>query len=426
MSAPTNKIKQAGDVTIDDVTIITSRGFAQTITPQVIGIEIYEDIFATFITGKLMIKDAQALMNLLPLVGEESIRLQVSTPSLPESAAYKREFFIYKMDDVIKTSARETLYVLHFISKEAITDLNRKISKAYSGKVSDIVSKIIKDPDGLSTTKTTNIEETKNKIKYTSNFWRPSKNMQFLTDNAESVTGSPSYLFFENKYGFNFVSLETLYTGTPLQQRFIADNYTAEINPLGGSSASIERDYQRVLDMQTPATFNYMDRIASGFYGSEIIYYDILTKQYVHTGYVPDFKKDGKHLNPHQTWTENNPSRPKALLLHENQYYNNFEGFDVTSNTKIVQKRKALLAQAESNKVIITVFGRMDYSAGQRVYLNVPVTGQISATNTDPEDKLLSGNYLIAALCHFINRESHECTIELIKDSYLVDINDSK
>jgi hypothetical protein len=54
------------------------------------------------------------------------------------------------------------------------------------------------------------------------------------------------------------------------------------------------------------------------------------------------------------------------------------------------------------------------------------VTGQISATNTDPEDKLLSGNYLIAALCHFINRESHECTIELIKDSYLVDINDSK
>lgn len=420
-----DKITMAGDVVIDEVTIITSKGFAQTITPQVMSIEIYEDMFAPFITGKVLVRDAQDLSNLLPFVGEEVIRISVRTPSLPDKDAYRGEFYIFKMDDRIKTQERELIYVLHFISKEAIVDLNKKISKGYQGKVSDIVEKLLKDPEALESTKPFTIEETLNTVKYTSNFWSPVKNIQFLVDQAVSKTyESPSYLFFENKYGMHFVSLETLYADAPKLHDFIWDNYSAKVEPTGGSRRSPEEDYKRILDVQMENAFNYIDRLKSGMYGSEIIYYDILTKQYVHTGYGYDFAKK-KHLNPYPLFTDKVAARPKARLIIDHQYYNNFDGFDVVANTKTVQERTAILANAEAFKLTITVFGRTDYSAGQKIYLEVPKNTQLKPDDPDYLDKMMSGNYLIGAICHLVTREKHECTMELIKDSLMVNVNES-
>lgn len=429
MSAKTDKVSIAGDVSIDEVTVITSLGLAQDITNQVVAIEIYEDIFANFITGKLYVRDSQELTNFLPLIGEEVVRIAVTTPSLPEEQGYNAEFFIYKMDDKAKMAEREVVYVLHFISKEAIADLNKKVSKAYGGKVSDIAKTLIEDKYGLETTKPHNIEETKNVTKFVSNWWRPTQCLQYACDTAVNLNESPSYVFFENKYGLNFVSLESLYIGSPIKQRFVWDQYTREVSEGSGSAQrDIGADYQRVLELETPNTFNYMERLESGMYGSELITYDILTKQYVHVGYVAgDPEKDGnvKRLNQSPLWTENRPARMKAVMIYGSKYYNNFDGFDDVTNVKSIQKRKSLMAQAEGHKVNITVFGRTDYSAGQRVYLSVPKNTQIKK-NDDPEDKILSGNYLVAALCHFITRESHQCVMELIKDSYMVNLNDPR
>lgn len=425
-SVAKNAIRRPGDVKIDEVVIITASGKAQTVTPQVMSIEIYEDIFSSFITGKIVIRDVQDLINFLPLVGEEVVRFKVITPSLPAKDGYSGEFYIYKMDDRVKIGDKQYMYVLHFITKDAITDLNKKISRAYSGKVSDIAVKVLTATGGFETKKEVNVEETSNTLKYVSNFWSPVKNMQYLCENAVNMNGSPSYLFFENKYGFHFISFETLYRTAPISQRFRWDNYTATPQPTGGSTTNLDADYQRIIELSTPETFDYIERVRSGLYGSEIIYMDLLTKQYVHTSYVPDFDKDGAHLNKYPLWSSAAPVRPKALLIHEHQYYNNFDGYDVTSNTKTIQKRKSLLAQAEGHKVIITVFGRTDYSAGQRVYLEIPRAAQIGEKETETIDKIMSGDYLIAAIKHSINRETHECVMELIKDSYMVNLDDRK
>lgn len=416
-----DRVARAGDVQIDEVAVITSRGVLTVITPQVLGVEIFEDIFGTFITGKLFVQDLQNLTNILPLIGEEVVRFRVRTPSLPDADSYTGEYFIYKMDDRIHINDKQQAYVLHFISKDAINDMNKKVSKGFSGKISDIAQKVLTSAEGLETKRPINVEDTQNSLKYVSNFWSPSKNLTYLTESAVNATGSPSFLFFENKYGLNFVSLESLYIGTPIQQRFIVDNYTADVSKLGGSSRDIEKDYQRVLELRIGESFNYIDRIRSGMYGSEIIYMDLLTKQYVHKGYTPNFAEE-KHLNKFPLWSNLTPVRPKGLLIVERQYYNNFDGVDVTSNTKIVQRRKSLLAQAEASKVVITVFGRTDYSAGQRVALDIPKAGELQR-GEDPLDPLLSGIYLVAAVRHYITRDNHECTLELIKDSYTVDVN---
>jgi hypothetical protein len=187
------KIRLAGDVQIDDVSIITASGTLQTITPQVVGIEIYEDMFSSFITGKIMVVDSQELANVLPLVGEEYVKFRIVTPHLTEENDYSGEFFIYKMDDRMKLKERELIYVLHFISREAVLDMNRKLSRGYQGKISDIVEKLLTDETSLATKKTVNVEDTKNQTRYVSNFWTPTKNIQFLCDNA--VNQTPQLMF---------------------------------------------------------------------------------------------------------------------------------------------------------------------------------------------------------------------------------------
>lgn len=421
MSLP-DKLNFAGDIKIEEVALITSRGFLQDVTQQIIGIEIYEDIFNTFVTGKLILKDAQEITNLLPLIGEEVVRISLVTPSLKPEDGYKGEYYVYKMGDRIKVSERELAYVLHFISKEAIVDLNKKLSKAYSGKISDIVKSIVADDAGLESKKQLNIEETSNVTKFVSNYWTPTRSLQYLCENAVNVDGSPSFVFFENKYGLNFVSLESIYANAPLHQKFIWDNYSADVSKTGGSERNLTRDYQRVLELNTPETFNYMDRLKSGMYGAELITYDLLTKQYTHVAYKPDFNEH-KHLNDYPLWSDKLISRPRSTLIRDYRYYNNFDGFDDVTNSKTVQKRTALMAQAEAFKVEINVFGRTDYSAGQKVYLEVPRNAQISKDDPNWEDKVHSGYYLISAICHSITREKHECTIELIKDSIMVNLN---
>jgi len=419
--AAVEKLSFAGDVQIRDITIITTSGFAVTITPQVATIEIYEDLFSPFISGKMIIRDSQELTNLLPLVGEEIVRIDIGTPSISAKDSYRGEFYIYKMDDRIKLAERELAYVLHFTSKECIIDVNKKISKAYSGKVSEIANKIL--TDDLETKKPLNIEETKNVTKYVSNFWSITRNLQYLCDNALNINDSPTYVFFENKYGLNFVSLDALYSSdNPVFQKFIWDNYSAEMK---GTTRDLDKDYQRILEIRTPEVFNYLERLKSGMYGSEMIAFDLLTKQYMHVQYQPNFSET-KHLNEHPLWSSNAISRPRAALIQDHRYYNNFDGFDDVTNSKSLQKRTSLMTQAEAFRLEIVVFGRTDYSVGQKVYVELPKNTQIKKEDLNWQDKVYSGNYLIAAICHRITRTRHECVMELIKDSYGVNLDAPK
>ena len=63
------KLNRAGDVSLNEVAIVSSNGVLLNITPQVVSIELFENLFESFISGKLVIKDSQALQTFFPLFG---------------------------------------------------------------------------------------------------------------------------------------------------------------------------------------------------------------------------------------------------------------------------------------------------------------------------------------------------------------------
>ena len=90
------QLRFAGDVSINKVQIVTPTGFYQDITAQVLNIQFYEDIFAPFITGSIVVRESFDLINLFPFVGEEYLDLDVTTPTLKDSSI-KGRYYIYKL-----------------------------------------------------------------------------------------------------------------------------------------------------------------------------------------------------------------------------------------------------------------------------------------------------------------------------------------
>jgi len=272
-------LRFAGDVSVNSIKIVTRTGNSQNITAQVIGIQIFEDIFSPFITGSMVLKESFDFINLLPFTGEEQIEVDISTPTLSKGNI-KGTFYIYKLTDRELLGDRAVTYQLHFISMEAIVDLNKKISRVYTGKVNDVIADIVTNKtDGLQSSKRFISEDSSRSVKFISNFWSPVKCINYAAQFAENTNNSPSYLFFENRDGFYFTSLESMYVSAPVQT-FTYDRYTRDKLPMGQDVRNVGEDYKRINTISIPTGFDYIDRIRSGMFASKATSYDLTKKTY--------------------------------------------------------------------------------------------------------------------------------------------------
>ena len=413
-----NTLRYAGDVNIEKVDIITPKGIYQNVRNQVIQVRIFEDIFSPFITGSIVLKESFDLQSLLPLIGEEFIELKISTPTLDKSISGL--FHIYKMNDKLNIGDRAVGYELNFISAEALVDSNKKVSKVFSGKISDIVPTFVKDKiDGIESTKKINVENTRNTIKYVSPYWTPIQNLTFLSDNSISENQSPSFLFYENRDGFNFKSLDNLYKNKSFQQ-FVMDKYSRDNFPQGGNALNILEDYKRVGEIDFIESYDYMDRLSGGMYTSKLISYDSTKKTYTVKNF--DIKKKfprQNHLNENPLFSDKAIGRSNAKHILFPRAFETFTSFGDTTNARVLQERISFLKMAEAQKVNISVPGRCDYTVGQVVELTLYKKQPMKKRDRteDLVDNVNSGKYLISAINHQMSVDGHTCYIELIKDS---------
>ena len=419
-------IRFAGEVSIRKLELISSSNAKVDITNQLIGIEMYEDIFSPFITMAISVRESLDFINALPLRGEEILNVEIATPTFTDKdKVIKDRFYVYKLSDRQLLTDRNSAYTLHVISYEAMIDLNMKQSKAYSGNISEI-AKLFFKTDGFSTLKNTIVEPTKNSTKYISNYWSPVKNLNFLTTSALNKNNSPSYLFFENRSGFNFVSLDTLYDQA-VYQKFYNDNYVRDTLQDGKAYKNIEREYQRVLEMKTDVTFDSLKHINKGTYASRVYSYDLVKKKYYAKDYTAlDEFPILNHLNKYALYGQAKPVSPINLIFNETRHYAAHDGYPDTSNVSFMQRRNHLINSIRTSVVEITVFGRTDYTVGQKIYLEVPKPASIHKQDTMDMnnkngviDSTHSGNYIITAINHVINRDKHTCVMELSKESMI-------
>jgi hypothetical protein len=420
-----DKLRLAGDVNIKKVQI-TSMISNNTIniTNQVMAIQIYEDLFSPFTTGSIIIKDSLDLVNWLPFLGQEYLDLDIFTPtldvSLGKKGIIKEHFYIYKITNREYVGEKSVVYQIHFISPEAIVDLNSAISRPFYGKISDMVGLLSTNEQYLATPKRVQIEDTGNSTKFVSNFWSIVKCINYLANLAKTPKDDTGYLFFENRYGFNFVTLDFLNTKN-VYQKFTNGTTNLEVNPSGGSARILERDFQKILELSVPNAFDYIDRIRNGTYASKLTTHDWTTKRFsVHNyDYLLKFNPTTR-LNQFPITNNDVVANVGAMGLTMEVSNQMFSGFGDVTNRKTIQDRISRLKQAEAFKVRIVVKGRTDYTVGMKVELDIYNASptKIDDTEKDLKDKQFCGYYIISAINHYIDTiTGHECHMEVIKDS---------
>ena len=250
--------------------------------------------------------------------------------------------------------------------------------------------------------------------------------VNYAAGTAATPAGASNYIFFESRKGLNFVSLDSLYD-MPIMQEFVYDNYSRDIQADGRSVINLNEDYKRILELSIPVVYDYIDRTRSGMFASKMISHDITTKKYVAKNFdmLNDFTVN-KHLNDFAPASNTNIKTANSMVINYPKYYGAFNGFTDVSNSGTLQKRISQLQQAQSTKLEISVFGRTDYTVGMKVSVSLNRVQPISKGDDDKDikDTIFSGNYLVSAINHYINRDRHECTLELIKDSFIIDLNE--
>lgn len=433
-------VQAAGDIRVEQCVLVNNAGAEIDVKAYVGELNIFEDIFKNGMYGNILMIDAGNLIQNLPIIGDELIRLKLKTPGLPEEIY--RTFKVYSVTNRMMLRDTNTQsYILHFVSPEIFIDLLSPVYATFEGKVTDVVEKIFREY--LQTTRNGEDAVTplfincpaENMVKFTSPGWSPIHCINWLAGKAMPAGyKSPSYLFFESNKAFHFLNVEKHIADSVAskkiyqQYRYVANNLTA--NESGEYAKDVDTEYQKAEEMQLIDSFNNFKNVQNGYYANRLVTMNIFTKTYNVFDYdhVASYD-DYKHLENISGKTDVAPFT-KDVLRGPTSYIqfapkHKFLYNDFTDNVndiveKVLPPRVSVVNELTNFKLIITVPGRMDAEVGSIVRFIYPDTNTRDGTDSSElkEDNYYSGFYMITAIRHKITLLKHMMILEIVKDSY--------
>jgi len=398
--ADSKKLHTPGDY---DLKKLILKSFQREIDIRNLMIEmnIFEDIFSNSISGHIILGDAVNLPETMPIIGEETLEISFASSDNGNFTYFDKTFDIYKMSDTSLEGDKAKTYILYFTSRGYTVNLNKRISRSYNDYPHNIVTNIYEKTMGLDGDKIF-VEASNHTKNLVIPNWSPFRTIDYLCQMSISRTfRTANYIFFENRIGHHFVSLDYLIS-RPSSQTLIYQR----------ANESIE-DYNmnNVTTYFVDESFDISKNSIHGMYGSTLITHDVIKKkiQTYEYEYIVDFNKN-KHteINPDKlTHTRAGQTKTNIMLFPRN-YANEFVD-------EWMQQRKSGIAQFANYVLTVTMPGNTNQVAGNLVTFDVP-----STQNSDKQTKdiYLAGNYIIAKLNHKLTPENYDMILELRKDSF--------
>lgn len=428
-------ITYAKDYNLVSLNLLSSQFISLDLKPMMIELSYFEDLYSNFISGQLLINDAQGVMEKMGLHGNEYIRVAFGRDDKPE-------LWIDKIFRVFQVSNRQKLtgfdvegYVIHFCSDELLVSEQYKVSKSYNGKtistiVNDILKTYIKVPE--TKYKAENIETTKGVYSFIVPNFKPFEAINSLSLYAQAATKQGAdMLFFENNEGFNFVSLQTLFERQPY--------YTYEYRPKNINMKyyddNITKGVFNVLGYEILKAFNVVEGISSGTFANRLITIDPLLRRYKVTDFnYMTYQEKAKTLNKNPVVNNLKDRFGNALyetpqgclkLAGTNSNWENIPYIkarpgsvtkDIFAETFFSQ-RKSQINLANYSRVKLYVSGDPNISVGRTINFNLLSQSPADPTEEKQLDAYYSGKYLVTAVRHIIQTAGYNTIIEAVKDS---------
>jgi hypothetical protein len=414
-----------GDVEVMNLTIIREDGQrAMTLMSHCKTIEVYESVLSPVIFAELNIADAIGMRQDFPINGEEYVKLVIRTPDTRVPTTYMLRVYEVVDEKVVRNAQMRT-YKLKCCSPELFRSAKTHISNTYSGTVSEAINDILENY--LQTEKSIEIEDTKGAKERVLSRLTPLAAIDYLRRSAISKTHkSSSFVFFENKDGYKFCTLERLlHEGSFLgltDKTFFFDS--------GSNNTDINNITMRnIIAFNQVQSAGSLSMIARGGITNVSKQFDLFTGDVTVYNYT-----DNESADEFKTADEKGAGQRTSTHVMEHGQVGTKAGMSPsvvaavpsTSETgdsgtaAMMAVRRAYTQKLVDNIVQIYVYGDTDVTVGDVIKCKFP---RGLGTSGDPKTtRLDSGNYLVTKVRHMIvlgDRPGHTMSLELIKGSIL-------
>ena len=439
-----SEIRSVGDFSLVTAEVITSTGIKINIKPNILQINLFENITKNCIVGELLLQDSAGFVSEGPIIGQEYFRLKIQTPSLTNERDIidftKNVFVINSVSSRSEVANNVSVYLLSFSSSEIFKNQRTKITGSLTGTYSDIVKQML---DRVNCQKTIFLEPTRGVKRITVPNLRPFEVIQMALQSASSAISdnfSPSYVFFETFEGYNFRSLASLYA-QPISQEYT--NFVPGGQVKDGI-VNIETELKNIIDYEIVDNSNTLYNHTTGVLASKLIVHNIYSKSFKEYTYnYFDNFDDEKHITSYHDGNQfpifsdvaiekdgsrnsDFPARTFLTSISEgetdvnNTTLDGTEPFVAPDPQNTLQERSSTINQLERGLILnISTHGNTSIHAGDIVRVDIPLVASIKTQKNRKNDRFYQGVFLVKKVKHefdfTINK--HASILTLVKDS---------
>lgn len=421
----------AGDYLMQDVVICGQLLPKVSVRNLMMELNIYESIHTPYMSGNLIIRDTMNHRSNMSMTGQEEIEFTLATNDKSERIDFtKFRGRIYKISDIIPTSAYEQVYTLHFVSMDAIRNTQTRVKSSHKGSPDQITNKILKNI--LKTEKNFFVEPSSSFTHLLGNNRYPFEYMRMLANRSVSREHKSSgYLFFENHRGYNFCSRDRLYyESANIPRESVDEFFTANQRP----RVDTPTEMRTLLSYKIMTTQDTLRDNTNGLLNN------------THYSYNRTDKSFSKNVSSYATYINNKTSKSGSPLYTETPEKNSDRLFDFPDATITVSSKDPYLHISSATdekdysnagvsypdrlrnkssygiRVKIELHGNSNIAAGDMITLNIPSHEPIANAQDEIYDVFLTGQYLVENLVHKVDNNRYitvaECTRNNVSTRY--------
>lgn len=442
-----------------ELTITSVNGTSYDVYPQLVELTIFEDIYNSTLSGKVVLSDSVELFSMVPFTGFEYLTIVVVKPGYQKETIFEKVFRVYKLhhDEINQTSRSSQTYTLYFCSEENIISASRLLSKSYKGSTSSFIIKdILKNVLGVSNKKfdpqePKNIEESFGRMNVIIPNIHPLQACVWLTTRTVSVSrknSSANFMFYENREGYNFKSLEKLFSEqTKAKYKFKQKN----VDTSGDRKETIIDEYRDVIKYEIMNTYDVMRGTFLGMFSSTLKGIDLVRLRADDTVFDYDeYFKNSTHINNDilSDYKEGYPFHNENIDRTGTKTYKNyFAARRMYPTTKdhdihpVISKKQpnikpnlverwllqriSQVNQLNYFKLKLVLPGDTYLTVGDIIEFKMPLI-KTQTPGEDPNNPYYSGRYMITAIRHKLDYQTYEMVVEATRDCLSTRLIDAK
>jgi len=414
------------------------------LTNSVQSTDYFEDILEPTVSMTLQIMTNINLVSELPIRGGERVAMSYETAS--GTFTFGKEdgegdddnsLYVYKVSNLAAQGQSET-FTLNLVSKAFISNETSRCYKKYSedNTIDTHVKSILKDQLKISDDNISEVEKTSNRYGFYGNSKKPFHILQWLSPKSLSASGvkgtsgedgtksgkakgTAGFLFFENKDGFNFRSIDKMVVATTTKDVGSKKKKKKKVTTyfwtsLGSVEHNKLENNRRILKWKLDKNIDLRKALTVGMYSNRSVFYNTRTHQVSVHNYNLKEELSTKLGGNELSVPIDNMSRQVVRTSDHGVTsldVTKTSGRDEADMAKSFSRYNLLFTQALN----ILVPCNINLKVGDIIACDFPSLKQGQSTEVDHE---ASGKYLIKELRHHFAISQSTTSLKLIRDSY--------